>query len=137
MDYTTLTTRAECDAATAEVAFELRTFTARDTVADVSGERADRNQASTTADLAKVDAKIASAEAMIAAPGISADTRQEATEELAALQVLRTRLAKRQRQAGGLPRFLALVDAEQVAAQVATLTTVQQGIATHRATLSS
>lgn len=137
MDFSALTTRAECDAATAEVTFELRTFTARDAVADISGERADRSQASTTTDLAKTDTKIANAQALMAAPGISAETREEATDELAALQVQRTRLAKRQRQAGGLPRFLALVDAEQVAAQVATLTTVQQGIAAHRTTLSS
>ena len=112
MDFSALTTRAECDAATAEVAFELRTFTARDVVADVSGERADRSQASTSTELAKTDTKIANAQALLAAPGISAETREEATDELAALQVQRTRLAKRQRQAGGLPRFLALVDAE-------------------------
>jgi hypothetical protein len=113
------------------------TFTARDAVADISGERADRSQASTTTDLAKLNTKIANAQAMIAAPGIDADTRQEASDELAALQMQCTRLAKRQHQAGGLPRFLALVDAEQVVAQVATLTTVQQGLAAHRATLSS
>jgi len=136
MDFFALTTRAECDAATAEVDFELRTFTARDAVADISGERADRSQASATTELAKLDTKIANAQAMMAAPGISADTRQEASDELAALQVQRTRLSKRQRQSGGVPRFLALVDAEQVAAQVATLTTVQQDIAAHRATLS-
>lgn len=137
MDYATLTTRAECDAATAEIAFELRTFTARDAAADVSGERANRSQASTAAELAKLESQISNAQALMAAPGISDDTRQDATDELAALQVQRTRLTKRQRQAGGVPRFLALVDAEQVAAQVATLTTMQQGIAAHRATLSS
>jgi len=112
MDYSALTTRAECDTATAEVAFELRTFTARDAAADISGERADRSQASATTDLAKVATQIANAQALVAAPGISPDTRQEAPDELAALQVQRTRLAKRRRQAGGLPRFLALVNAE-------------------------
>jgi hypothetical protein len=70
---------------------------------------------------------------MIAAPGISAATCQEATEELAALQVQHTRLTKHQGQAGGLPRYLPLVDAEQVA----TLTTVRLDMPHPAATLSS
>ncbi|AMR27014.1 hypothetical protein A0257_07760 [Hymenobacter psoromatis] len=71
---------------------------------------------------------------MLAAPGIDAGLT-ETTDELAALQVQRTRLAKRGRLSTGVTRFLAVVDSEQVAQQVATLTTVKAGIAAHRATL--
>ncbi|MGI4870114.1 MAG: hypothetical protein ACRYFX_02930 [Janthinobacterium lividum] len=136
MDYSALTTKAECDAATAEVDFELRTFASRDTAADLTTERAGRAQASTTSELAKVDAKIASAQAVLAAPGIDADLTETTTDELAALQVQRTRLAKRNRLSTGVTRFLAVVDAEQVARQVQTLTDVKAGIAAHRATLT-
>ncbi|GAB2963156.1 hypothetical protein GCM10027048_34980 [Hymenobacter coalescens] len=47
------------------------------------------------------------------------------------------RLQKRARQATGLKEFLADVDDEQNAAQVALLTTIKAGIAAHRATLPS
>ncbi|MGI4874642.1 MAG: hypothetical protein ACRYFX_26090 [Janthinobacterium lividum] len=47
----------------------------------------------------------------------------------------RTRRAKRTRLSTGVIRLLAVVDAEQVARQVATLTDVKAGIAAHRATL--
>ena len=137
MDYSSLTTRAECDTATTEVDFEMRTFASRDTAGDLAGERAERTQASTASQLAKVDAKIASANAVLAAPGIDADLQETTTDELAALQVQRTKLVKRGRLSTGVVRFLAVVDAEQVAQQVATLTAVKAGIATHRATLTA
>ena len=135
MEYTSLTTRAECDTATAEIDFELKTFTIRDASIDLADERADRTKASTTSQLAKIDAKIASNTALLAVPSIDADTRETATDELAAYQVRRTALAKRNRLATGVTQFLADVDAEQVATQVATLTTIKAGIVAHRATL--
>ncbi|MDO7876794.1 hypothetical protein Q5H93_18760 [Hymenobacter sp. ASUV-10] len=135
MDYSSLKTREECDLAKAEVEFERRTYANRDEDADIADVRAGRTQASTTSQLAKVEARIASANAVLAAPGIDAELQETTTDELAALQVQRTRLVKRQRQSSGLARFLAAVDAEQVAAQVATLTTIIAGIDAHRATL--
>ena len=135
MEYNALTTQAECDLALAEVEFELKTFTARDVNADVADERADRTQTSATSQLARLDARIASSEAVLAAPGIDAETRETTSDELAALRVQRTKLAKRQRQASGLSRFLDAVDAEQINQQIATLTTIKAGIAAHRATL--
>lgn len=135
MDYSALKTREECDKAKAEVEFERRTLANRDEDADIADERADRSQLSITSQLAKVNARITTAEAVLAAPGIDADTQETTTDELAALQVQRTRLLKRQRQGSGLARFLAAVDAEQVAVQVAALTTILAGIDAHRATL--
>lgn len=135
MDYSSLKTREECDLAKAEVEFERRTFANRDEDADIADVRAGRTQASATSQLAKVEARIASANAVLAAPGIDAELQETTTDELAALQVQRTRLVKRQRQSTGLARFLAAVDAEQVAAQVAALTAIIAGIDAHRATL--
>ena len=135
MDYSSLKTREECDLAKAEVEFERRTFANRDEDADIADVRAGRTQASTTSQLAKVEARIASANAVLAAPGIDAELQETTTDALAALQVQRTRLEKRQRQSSGLARFLAAVDAEQVAAQVAALTAIIAGIDAHRATL--
>ncbi len=134
-DFTLLTTRAECDAATAEAEFELKTFSTRDANIGLADERADRTQTSTASQLAQVDAKIASNTALLAVAALDADTRETATDELAALHVRRTGLAKRNRLATGVTRFLATVDAAQIAAQVATLTSVKAGIATRRATL--
>ncbi|MCC2547388.1 hypothetical protein LJY25_13110 [Hymenobacter sp. BT175] len=52
-------------------------------------------------------------------------------------QTQRRKLQKRARQAAGLKEFLADVDMEQIAKQVEVLTSVKNGIAQHRATLSA
>jgi len=135
VDYSILTDRAQCDAATIEVDFELRVFTARDLNLDLADERADRSKSSTTAQLAKVNSQIASADAVLATAGIDEETREASTDERAALLVLRTRLQKRARQALGTNRFLDNVDTEQIAIQVALLTTVKAGIAQRRTEL--
>lgn len=49
LDFNTLTTRAECDAAITELDFELKTYTTRDVVGELADDRADRTQASTNA----------------------------------------------------------------------------------------
>lgn len=137
VDFSFLTTFAECDAATAEIDFELKTFTVRDVVIDLADDRADRAKSSTTSRLAKVNGKIASADAVLASAGIDDDTREEATDERAALLVQRTALTKRNRLSTGTARFMVDVDAEQVDTQVATLTGIKAGIAAHRPTLSA
>ncbi|WP_046245332.1 hypothetical protein [Hymenobacter terrenus] len=137
MDYSSPTTWAECDEAKEELDFELKTFTVRDASLDLAFERADRSKASTSSELAKVDSKIASNTALLGVASIDAQTREEATDELAALQVRRTTLTKRKRLTTGVVRFLGEVDAEQIASQVATLTAIRDGIAPHRATLSA
>ena len=135
MDYAPLTTRALCDQATAEIDFELETFTVRDANADLSDKRAERTQTSVAAQLALVQAKIAVADSILAAPGLDADTIEQHTDERDAYVVQRKKLEKRARRVSGLSEFLADVDAEQNAAQVTLLTTIRAGIAAHRATL--
>ncbi|MFD2784132.1 hypothetical protein [Hymenobacter rubripertinctus] len=135
IDYTILITRADCDTATAELDFELKTFSTRDATLDLADERGDRAQASASAQLASLDGRIAAAENLLAATGIAAELREATTDDLALLRAQRTKLDKRTRQQGGVRRFLAAVDAQQVADQVATLTAARAGVAAHRATL--
>ena len=135
INYSLLTSRAECDAATTELDFELKTFSARDLNLDVADDRGERAQASGTAQLAALDGKIAAAQSLLAATGIAPDLHDATTDDLALLQAQRTKLAKRTRQQAGVARFLAAVDAQQVADQVATLTAAKAGVATRRAAL--
>ena len=135
INYSLLTSRAECDAATTELDFELKTFSARDLNLDVADDRGERAQASGTAQLAALDGKISAAQSLLAAPGIAPDLHDATTDDLALLQAQRTKLAKRTRQQAGVARFLAAVDAQQVADQVATLTAAKAGVATRRAAL--
>ncbi|GAA4356790.1 hypothetical protein GCM10023185_20930 [Hymenobacter saemangeumensis] len=133
--YSLLTDRSLCDTAIAEVDFELKTYTTRDAVGELADDRASRTQTSTAAQLASVNAKIAVADAVLAAPGIDDELRETTTDERAALLVRRTALSKRNRQASGVTRFLAELDAEQIDGQVAILNAARAGIVTHRATL--
>ena len=136
-DYSLLTTWAECDAATADVTFELKGFSVRDASLDLSDERASRSQASGATALAKKDAEILVAQGQAAVPGLSPAQQQDAADALELLQAQRKQIVKRNRPAVGTARFLATVDATQVQAQVDTLTAVLAGIAAQRATLSA
>lgn len=135
LDYSSLTDRAMCDAATAEIDFELLTFTTREVVGTLADTRTERSKNSTSAQLAAVNSKIAAADILLATAGIDPDLLEKTTDDRAALLVRRTTLTKRGRNAAGLDHFLSDVDAEQVDTQVATLTTIKSGIVAHRATL--
>lgn len=135
VDYVLLTDRALCDAATAEIEFELKTYATREAVGELADTRTERSRNSTTAQLAVVNSKITAADVLLATAGIDPALLEKTTDDRAALLVRRTTLTKRGRSADGLNHFLSEVDAEQVDSQVATLTTVKAGIATHRATL--
>ncbi|MCB2376537.1 hypothetical protein LGH70_03025 [Hymenobacter sp. BT635] len=80
--YSSLTDRALCDAATDEIDFELLTYSARDVNSDLDDKRAERLQNSATAQLATVEARLASAEAILALPSITADEREKHENEL-------------------------------------------------------
>ncbi|TGE15586.1 hypothetical protein [Hymenobacter elongatus] len=135
VDYSLLTTRALCDEATAEIEFELKTYTTREAQGELTDTRTQRTATRTTAQLAKVNAQIATQDILLATAGLDADTLQTATDERAALLVRRTSLSKSKSLTSGVARFFIGVDTEQIAKQVETLTTVKEGIATHRATL--
>ncbi|MBT9392347.1 hypothetical protein KLP40_04155 [Hymenobacter sp. NST-14] len=134
-DYALLTTRAECDAATADVTFELKTFSHRDAGLDIADERASRSQASGAAALAKKDAEILVAQGQAAVPGLTPEQQQDANDALELLQAQRKKIMKSNRTSAGTARFLSTVDAAQVQGQVEVLTAVLAGIAAHRATL--
>ena len=134
-DYSLLTTFAECDAATADVTFELKTFSYRDTGLDIADERASRSQTSGVAALAKKDGEILIAQGQAAVPGLTPQQQQDAADAVELLQAQRKRIMKNNRTSAGTDRFLDTVDGAQVQSQVDVLTTVLAGIATHRATL--
>ncbi|AMR26896.1 hypothetical protein A0257_07105 [Hymenobacter psoromatis] len=134
-DYSLLTTKAECDAATADVTYELKTFSYRDTGLDLADDRATRSQASGAAALARKEADIVVAQGQATLPGLTALQQQDAADALELLQAQRKQLLKRNRTTTGTDRFLASVDAAQVQAQVDTLTAVLAAIVARRATL--
>lgn len=136
-DYQLLTTWAQCDAATADVTFELKTFSVRDANLALSDDRAGRSQSAGAAALAKKDADILSAQNMLARPGIT--QQQDEADALELLVAQRKQLVKRNRTTVGTAPFLADVDAVQVQGQgqVDVLTAVLTGIAAHRATLTA
>lgn len=134
-DYSLLTTWAECDAATADVTFELKTFSYRDSGLDLAGERATRSQANGAAALTKKDAEILIAQGQAAVPGLTPQQQQDALDEVELLQAQRKKIMKANRATAGTDRFLSTVDAAQVQSQVEVLTATLDGIAAHRATL--
>ncbi|SDY58086.1 hypothetical protein [Hymenobacter psychrophilus] len=134
-DYTLLTNWAECDAATADVNFELKTYSYRDTGLDLADERADRSQASGAAALAKKDGEILTAQGQAALPSLTPQQQQDALDVVELLQSERKKIMRGNRTSAGTARFLKTVDAAQVQAQVDVLTAVLAGIATQRATL--
>ncbi|TGE27453.1 hypothetical protein [Hymenobacter metallicola] len=135
--YSSLTDRALCDAATAEIDFELLTYSARDVNSDLDDKRAERLQSSATAQLATVEARLASAEAILALPSLTADEREKKENELSSLKIQRKKLQKRLLQVSGLAEFLTDVDIAQNDQQVALLNDIKAGIAQHRTTLSA
>ncbi len=136
-DYSFLTTWAECDAAKADVEFELKTFSYRDTGLDLASERASRSQTSGAAALAKKDGEILIAQGQAAVVGLTTAQQQDANDEVELLQAQRKKIAKANRTSAGTDRFLSTVDAAQVQGQVDVLTAVLAGTATRRAQLTS
>ena len=136
-DYLQLTTWAQCDAATADVTFELKTFNYRDTGLDLAGERASRSQAAGQATLAKKDAEIIIAQGQAAVPGLTPQQQLDAADALELLVAQRKKIMRDNRVSIGTDRFLGTVDAAQVQGQVDVLTTTLAGIATRRAALTA
>jgi hypothetical protein len=136
-DYSLLITWAECYAATADVEFELETFSYRDSGLDLAGKRATRSQTAGAAAIAKKDSEILIAQGQAAVAGLTPEQQQDAEDEVELLQAQRKKLMKANRSSAGTDRFLATVDAAQVQGQVDILTAALAGIATRRAQLSS
>lgn len=135
LDLTLLTTRAECDEALADLATELETYQHRNDNLDYAAGQADRTLGDVTARLAGVQAEIDSYTAMLNVPNMPATLRKQTESRLRRANDRKDNLAERNSARTGSAAFLAAVDAEQVAAQVATLTSAQQAVATRKGAL--
>ena len=135
LNLTLLTTKAECDEALADLAAELDTYQHRTTNLDYADRRADRVITDVSAQLAGVNAEIAAYTAILATPSLTASLRKTNESKLRRANDRKDNLNERGQSRTGSAAFLAAVDAEQVTAQVATLTSAQQSVTTRRAAL--
>jgi hypothetical protein len=134
-DLSKLTTRDECDEALESLAAELDTYQHRDGNLDFADRQAGRTSTTVAGQLAAVNAEIAGFEAMLATPGISKATQRTATSKLRHANDRKDNLTERGQARTGAVAYLASVDADQIAAQVAVLTKAQAEVTAHRATL--
>jgi hypothetical protein len=130
-----LTTKAECDEALASLAAELDGYQQRDSNLAFQGRETDRTGTEVAGLLAGVNGEIAGLQASLATPGLPAPLRKQYESKLRRANDRKDNLTERGQARTGAAAFLAEVDAEQVAAQVATLTQAQAAVAAHRATL--
>jgi hypothetical protein len=137
LDLTLLTTRAECDDALADLQAELDGYQHRTTNLDFAATQADRSTADVTARLAGVQAEIDSYTAMINTPNMPVALKKQTESKLRRANDRKDNLTERNSARTGTAAFLANVDAEQVAAQVSTLTAAQSAVATRRASLAA
>lgn len=135
LDLTLLTTKAECDEALTELTAELEAYTHRTDNLDYADRQADRTQGDVSARLAGVQAEIDSYTAMLKVPGLSAALKKQTESKLRRATDRKDNLSERGSARTGAAAFLAAVDAEQLAAQVATLSAAQQAVATRKAAL--
>ena len=135
LDLTLLTTKAECDDALADLAAELDGYQHRSTNLDYAATQADRSTADVSARLAGMQAEIDSYTAMLHVPNMPAALKKQTESKLRRATDRKDNLTERGQARTGAAAFLAAVDAEQVAAQVATLTVAQAAVSTRKAAL--
>ena len=135
LDLTLLTTKAECDDALADLQAELEAFQHRDNNLDYAAGVSGRTNAGVTARLAGVQAEIDSYTAMLNTPNMPVALKKQTESKLRRANDRKDNLAERNEARTGTAAFLAAVDTEQVAAQVATLISAQQAVSTRKAAL--
>ena len=135
LDLTLLTTKAECDTVLADLAAELDTYQQRDSTLDYQDRQSTRTKDEVTARLAGVNAEITAYTAILAMPNLTATLRKQNESKLRRANDRRDNLDERGTARAGASAFLAAVDAEQVAAQVALLTGAQTQVTTRKAAL--
>lgn len=134
-DKNLLTSHAECDEATAELDAELDTLQHRDDTIAYHDRQDGRVATKTASRLAVLGARIASYTTTLAQPDLDATTRRTVEDQLLTATYQKTKLTNRAAARTGAAAFLADVDAEQVARQVAALTEAKALVATRRAEL--
>ena len=135
LDITLLTTKAECDEALADLAAELETYQHRTDNLDYAATQAGRTLSDVTVRLAGVQAEIDSYTAMLNTLNMPATLKKQTESRLRRANDRKDNLTERNQARTSSAAFLAAVDAEQVAAQVATLTSAQQAVTARKAAL--
>ena len=135
LDLTPLTTKAECDEALDSLAAELDTFQHRSGNMSYAATQAGRTSADVAAQLAGVNAEITAYTAILATPGLTTALRKTNESKLRRANDRKDNLTERGEARTGSAAFLANVDAEQLDAQVGTLTKAQVAVTNHKATL--
>ncbi|UOQ99512.1 hypothetical protein MUN81_08475 [Hymenobacter sp. 5317J-9] len=134
-DLNLLTTKAECDTVLADLAAELDTYQHRDSALDYADRQATRTKDDVTARLAGVEAEIAAYTAILATPNLTATLRTQNESKLRRANDRRDNLTERGQSRAGAAAFLASIDADQIAAQVAILSDAQAQVTTRKAAL--
>ncbi|UYZ63951.1 hypothetical protein [Hymenobacter weizhouensis] len=137
LELSTLTTRAECDEALVDLQAELDGYEQRTSNLEFSDRQAQRTQADVAGQLAGVEAEIAAHTAILAQTNLTPALRRQSEGKLRRANDRRDNLNDRGSARSGAARFLADVDAEQVAAQVTVLTNAISQVTAHRATLAN
>jgi len=135
LDLTLLTTKAECDEALDDLQAELAGYQHRTVNLDFTAAQADRSTADVTARLAGVQAENDSYTAMLNVPNMPTALKRQTESKLRRANDRKDNLNDRDQAHTGAAAFLAAVDAEQIAAQVATLTSAQAAVTTRKAAL--
>ena len=130
-----LTTKAECDTVLADLAAELDTYQQRDSTLDYQDRQSARTKDDVTARLAGVTAEIAAYTAILATPNLTEALRKQNESKLRKANDRKDNLSERGEARTGAAAFLAAVDADQVAAQVAVLTGAETQVTTRKAAL--
>ena len=135
LDLSLLTTKAECDTVLADLAAELDTYQQRDSTLDYQDRQSARTKDDVTARLAGVNAEIAAYTAILATPNLTDTLRKQNESKLRRANDRKDNLSERGEARTGATAFLASVDADQIAAQVAVLTGAQTQVSTRKAVL--
>lgn len=132
-----LTTRAECDAALVLLAAKLAIFQHRDDNITFADDQATARASSTAARLAKAIDDVARYTADVARPGITAVEKLRAQNGLISATAQRDHLALATSAQTGADAYMVDVAADQVDSQIAVLTASQAAVTAHRATRTS
>lgn len=133
----TLKTWADCDAATAGLNLELRTYEHRDYNLTYADENAAAQATTNAARLAKATADVARYTEDLARPGQTPAEKTRTQRALITATAQRDRYTLTSEALTGSSAYLADVDADQIDGQVAILTAAKAAVAAHRATLSA
>ena len=133
----TLTTRAECDDALKGLTAELATYQHRDSNTTYADGLAQTRATTTAGRLAKATDDVAHYTIEAARAGLTPTELRRAQGALITATAQHGRLALATTAQTGSEAYLADVDADQIDAQIATLTAAKTGVTAHRATLAS